>query len=223
MLAEHLFRRNNEHVAASTMDRETLMKKIVWALTVICLTLTTGVGTAHAAKPEKQRERSNNLYSYGFQCTPIHGDEQCSSSSLSAYTEVGSKDITVCVSRETYLIRDGDYTPISSESGCTQAAGVLTVDSAKNVSLAPTAVTIASYGCHTSDCQETEPKTVTVSSHQAATSRSKGTSKDGRCTYRYKYTSASAPVAGTTTIEGVAFAHEGSVSVTNYRTTVACR
>jgi hypothetical protein len=135
-----------------------------------------------------------------------------------------------CVTSHTYTHseRTGRGRLISEESGCSEPVPASALDITVSgdeltATLEETQVTLSS--CDRRGCTET--RTVTVSAADSggpvSTFTSRGSFKDGTCTFRYSESGQSAPVSGTLTIDGVTLAEEGQAGVSEYKVQQNCR
>ena len=170
-----------------------------------------------AAPPMRESGTQQSLSSVATTCSGA----TCTDTIVDAFT-VDSETLVVCLSSYTYNVRTGRL--VSQESGCTETSpGALTVTSDFTATLAPTAVTVAS--CDQRGC--TEGRTVTVSAQDSAvgpvfSETGRGTSSDGTCTYRYRFSSQSAQVAGTLTVDGVTQPQSGFASISEFTVSSRC-
>ena len=184
------------------------------AVPVLLLVLAAPVA---AAPPMRESGTQQSFFSVATSCS----GSTCTDRVLEAFT-LDSETLVVCLSSFTYNPRTGRL--VSQESGCTETSpGALTVTGDFTVTLADTAVTLAT--CNRRGC--TESDTVTVSAQDSAvgpvfTETGRGTFSDGSCTSRYSFTSQSSQIAGTMTIDGVAYQQSGSASISQFTVSTRC-
>ena len=170
-----------------------------------------------AAPPMRESGTQQSLSSVATTCSGA----TCTDTIVDAFT-VDSETLVVCLSSYTYNVRTGRL--VSQESGCTETSpGALTITADFKVTLTDTTITLAT--CNQRGC--TEGDTVTVSAQDTAvgpvfTETGSGTFSDGTCTSRYRFTSESAPVAGTMTIDGVVLQQSGFASISQFTVSTRC-
>lgn len=186
----------------------------LFAVPVLLLLLAAPVA---AAPPMRESGTQQSFNSFATTCS----GSTCTDTILNAFT-IDSETLVVCLDSYTYNVRTGRLT--SQESGCTETSpGALTVTADFTVTLAPTTITLSS--CDRRGCTETD--TVTVSAQDSAvgpvfTESGQGTFNDGTCVVRYRFSSESAPVAGTMTIDGVVLQQSGFAGISEFTVSTRC-
>ncbi len=194
-----------------------MRRRILAPLIAVPILLLVLAAPAAAAPPMRESGTQESLFSVSTTCS----GSTCTDTIVNAFT-IDSETLVVCLSSFTYNPRTGRL--VSQESGCTETSPeALTVTGDFTVTLSETAVTLAS--CDRRGC--TEGDTVTVSARDSAvgpilTDSGKGTFSDGTCTSRYRFTSQSAQVAGTMTIDGVTLEQSGSASISEFTVSTRC-
>ena len=184
------------------------------AVPVLLLTLAAPVA---AAPPMRESGTQESFSSVATACS----GSTCTNTAVDAFT-LDSETLVVCLNSYTYNVRTGRL--VSQESGCTETSpDALTVTGDFTVTLADTTVTLAT--CNQRGC--TEGDTVTVSARDSAvgpvfSETGRGTFTDGTCTSRYRFSSESAQIAGTMTIDGVTLQQSGSASISQFTVSSTC-
>lgn len=207
------------------------MRKTIVTAALLGGLLAGGAAPATAAPPEREKQSGTltSLDTFTSGCTPEQGaGETCTGIGLFASTDTSGTG-SVSVSIETYTLdEEGSFTPIRSEFGSVEGDPALSVSSDLSATLAPTTVLLHSYVCTDEGCEEGGRREVTVSASDSAvgpvrTGRERGTLKDGNCMYKWSFTSTSAEVAGTITVDGVTYDEAGAVSTGDYRSMSRCK
>ena len=181
------------------------------------------------SRPFRESGTFKSLESYSSECVPQRARTTCTETSLSAFS-ISPTEVVVCVStyEYTYSERTGRGRFIGEESGCSEPVPSSTLNITQSrdqltATLAPTDVTF--YECDRRGCTET--KTVTVSASDSGgpvqSFSSRGSFKDGTCTYRYSESGVSAPVTGTLTIDGVTLDESGWASQSQFKVQENCK
>ncbi len=206
------------------------MRKTILTAALLGGLLVGGAAPAAAAPPEREKQSGTfaSLESFTSECTPEQeGGETCTSIFLYASTDTSGMG-SVLLSIDTYMLDgEGLFTPISAEFGFIEGAE-LTVSSDLSATLALTTVMLQSYICTEKGCEEGGSREVTVSASDTAigpvgTGRERGMFKEGKCIYKWSFTSTSAEVAGTITLDGVTYDEAGRVSTGDYRARSRCK
>ena len=193
------------------------MRRLLVPLFVVPALLLALAVPAAAAPPLKESGTSKSFTSISSTCSGA----SCTDVILDAFS-LDNETILVCLNYLTYSTRTGQIR--SQESGCTETSSdALTVTSDVTVSLDPTSITLAE--CGRRGCTET--RTVTVSATDSAVGPvfsdvGRGTFSDGTCTFRYRFESRSAPIAGTMTIDGVTLEQSGGASLSEFTVSSRC-
>jgi hypothetical protein len=204
------------------------MRRLALVGSMVGLLLAMVASPAAAAEPFKESGTQQYLFSFSSECTPTGNRTTCHDVYLDVFP-IGPDMSVVCVGRVTFAFneRTGQGRLISDENGCAEtAASVLDVVVAGDTltaTLSDTQVTL--FNCNQRTC--TEGDTVTVSAVDSGSPvvdySSRGSFKEGRCTFRFSYTGQRADVTGTITVDDLTVAQEGGASTEDYRVSEQCR
>jgi hypothetical protein len=194
------------------------MRRLLISFTALPILVLALAAPAAAAPPLRESGTQASFFSFNTICSGA----TCTDTYVDAFN-IDSETLVVCLSSYTYNVHTGRL--VSQESGCIETSPeALTISSDFTVTLAETAITL--FDCNRHAC--TEGDTLTVSAQDSAvgpvfTDSGRGTSSDGTCTYRYSFSSESAEVAGTMTIDGVTLEQSGFASISQFTVSSRCR
>lgn len=173
---------------------------------------------AAAAPPMRESGTQESFFSVASSCSGA----TCTDTILNAFN-IDSETLVVCLDSITFNARTGRL--VSQESGCTETSpDALTITGDFTVTLTDTVITL--FDCGRRGC--TQGDTVTVSAHDTAvgpvfSETGRGTFSDGTCTSTFRFSSESAEIAGTMTIDGVTLAQSGFASISEFTVSTRCR
>jgi hypothetical protein len=201
-------------------------------LAAILVALSLGLAMPAAAAPPPT---TTELYftSGTVQCVDQAGGTfRCTETTLNVIPEIGEPP-TPClvITKYVYNTADGEQVSQTYETGCAVVdSATFSVTDRIEVTLQPTQITVAAPDTCDPEgivCSPGATRTVTVSASDTPTgpirtTRAWSVTRDGDCTFRERVTYTEASVAGTLTIDGVAYDEEGSASKLERRVVGTC-